>query len=529
MCFRISIVFFFLMVTQKAFAVSCENLILDDFNFSYEGNEIQVSLREESKQKWDVGFVKNKNSKNISGAIQVRNNEKSLCFEKKIDIDPIKLCREDGNNIAPWRFVTYGEIDILSVVALTARISENTVLFNSRICKTAKVLGRSYIHNSSIENGDIYGAEDNSVERGEPEDPRNTDGDPSIPRFPEVPKKLNFNYFTVKMSNVEIIGNPSINGVGKGIFIKNYKIVNSPTISGEISFNGKSKISRNTIVGNGSYSGVSFPRNPGDILAIKNYIPNILVPVITDDLSGDNNRIEGSYFIERKVNNSIIQGEVSRWPWPNGNVDVVTHISPHSTVFESSEFIGFGHVGGEVQAQSYIHGFYVAPVTHGVLFESGVIKNAGTLSGALYAKNVTIDDAEANGILIGPTIEDALQMNGLSINRSEIHGGGYFTSSSLYMSYVTGRPHLKNAHLSHSTISCNARVRGTYYGLTAGCDDVIPPDFKVKKNSRNAQDLTRKIRESLYATTEEIEKNISSHEIQGLSFLNKKLELRGRR
>lgn len=522
MCFRVFIVFFFLIITQTSFAVKCENFILDDFNFSYEGSELQVSLRDESKQKLNIEFIKNKQSKNITGTIQIKDNEKVLCFEKDIEIPPIKLCKDASGNIAPWRFVTYGETDVLSVVALTANVEDSVVLFNSRICMEANIYGRSYIHNSYIEGGSIIGAENEQVDEGSPDFPR----DPSTPPFPEIPKKINFDYYTVKISDVEIHGNPTISGWKKGVFIRNYRITGSPVIFDEISLDGSNKTNKNILEDDGSYSGEAFPKIEQDVLGIRSS-QDMLIPIINENLSGNDTSIEGAIFIEREIQNSIVHGEVSRYS--GGDIDVMGYISPHATPFKESTFLGFGHIGGEAREGSYIHGYSVPPVTHGILFMSGLLKNGGVLTGALYGEELIVDDAEADGLTSGATSNDSLQLVRVSLNRVEIHGHGYFLDSSLYMSSVTGFPILINAHLSYSDISCNASIHNTTAtGVTLGCDDTLGSPF-LERNTVKTNIVTAKTMKRFYSASEKIEKDKLNYEKYALNLLSKQMKIRGRR
>lgn len=491
---RSFIVIFLFTISQVSYATICEQLILDDFNFRYESGELQTSLRNKTKQNLKIEFLRNKKGEDISGTIQVKDAGKT-CYRKDIEIPPIKLCRDESNNIAPWRFITYGDSDILSVIALTADVSPAAILYNSRICNSTKIAGRVYVQDSNLFGGDIEGIANTESIPGTPDYP-NTPGvpgpwDPSLIEKLLNPKALNYNYYTVKLVEVEILGNPTILGIEHGVFLKNVVIENSPEIIGGIF------IETSTIINNGMYHGDSIDWDGEKFVSIlRKHKPGPEEPeeeAVKSILEGTNN-FSGTYFVEREVKNSIIGGGISRNP--DNTIDMIAYVSQNTTPFSDSYFHGFGHIAGSVQGDTNLYGYKVGPITYGIFFVSGSASNSASLEGALWAEDVTIEYATIKGNGVYEYLGDlyGMEIVNSGVSDSQIRGSAWIHDSSIYMSTISGSPHINNATLSSSRISCNANVSGTYYGLTAGCGFDSAYDKVSKRMKREAFKVTEYIK-----------------------------------
>ncbi|MFA5582909.1 MAG: hypothetical protein WDA09_01740, partial [Bacteriovoracaceae bacterium] len=357
------VILMFAVLSNDSFAVQCENIIIDDFRFEIQDKELQVSFLNGnfSKSNLKINFIKNKNDSNIlSGIIQLEDKDK-VCNKIVIDIDPIKLCRDASGKIESWRFVTYGTTDIISIVSIDATANPPVLLFNSRVCRTTVLSGRVFVQDSSFNGGTITGLSNSIVDPGIPEFPPA----PEIPEIPlpsnieeNVSKEVNFDFYTVKLVNVHIDnGNPIITGEKLGVTIQDSVIDGSPTIKKEIS------IKDSLITGNGTYEGKA------ELWDTDSVFGDYFIPLIRNNLTGAND-ISGTFFLQREIEESIITGGVSRKT--NNEIEIVAHVSDHTTSFDSSEFYGFGHIGAEIRENTFIWGYLVPPVRHGVLFESGL-------------------------------------------------------------------------------------------------------------------------------------------------------------
>ncbi|MFA7614932.1 MAG: hypothetical protein WCY48_11910, partial [Candidatus Caldatribacteriota bacterium] len=375
MWFRSLISIFLIVLSNHGFAINCESLILDDFKFQFQGKEIIASLIDTtiSKSSLVVTFIKNENKSNLfSGTIHVKDLE-IVCNKLNVEIDPVKLCRDVNGQIEPWKFVTYGTTDVVSVVSLTAQVVDPVLLFNSSLCRKTQLTGRVFVQDSYLNGGGVNGLENSDTDPGTPDFP-------PAPDLPEIPlpeddkkntKEINFNFYTVKLVNVHINdGEPTITGEERGITIEDSIIDGSPVILKEIS------IKNSLITGNGFYEGEGEFWGAGPT-------SDYFIPIIRSNLTGDN-IISGIFFLQREIENSFIDGEVSRKP--DGSLDMVAHIGEHSTSFDTSEFYGFGHIGAEIRKNTFIYGYSVGPVSHGVLFESGLAYNYANIEGAVYAE-----------------------------------------------------------------------------------------------------------------------------------------------
>lgn len=505
MWLKFSIAIAMMSYMQLSFAIKCESVIVDDFRFEMNQGKLKVAFLDGKKTSaLKIKYIENKSqSEKISGVIELENKSGEVCNKTKIEIDPIKLCRI-GAVIEPWRFVTYGLSEVVSVVSLTADVRNEAVLFNSRICQQTKVVGRVYIQDSYLKGGDIEGLSNGVSSPGTPEFP------PS-PELPPVPtpddKKLNFNYFTVKMVNVEISANPRIEGARKGITLEDSIINDNPSFLGEMSL-------KNSFVnGNGTYQGEA------EVWGFDYFIP-----LIRNNLSGDNT-ITGIYYLQRSVVDSIIAGGISRKA--DGTLDMVAHIGDHNSDFYESYFYGFGHVGGEVQSDTFIHGYYVLPVTHGVLFESGVALNSATITGAILIDgNSAIDDAEVNGTEAHNNEDRVMHITNSTITTSEVYGSGTIINSDVYSCYITGQPYIR-ATVHHSNISCNAIVIGTFTsGISAGCDWGHPDkNYKNKK----VNDIVGRVMSSYRKDNFDLRSQMVSLETKAFELYQEKLKIQRRK
>lgn len=504
---------FWLIIPNLSYATGCDQVILDDFEFSIENNEIIVSPRKDINSELEAKFIKSKSSSRIiKGHIEVRNkSKKNSCFKKSLEIDPIKLCRDVDNNIESWRFVTYGDTDVLSIVSLSADIDDpNVVLNNSRICRDTNVQGNVFIYNSHLLGGNIVGSVNSEDGPGIPDSPK-----PEIPRpwDPTDNKELNFNFFTVKLSEVEIQGSPTISGNGRGIFLKNTKIINSPQISDQI------YIENSTITGNGSYSGKSFI-----------WDQKTFVPIIKSDLSGDNNFICGVYLLEREIHNSIIKGAVSVYALKSKDrnnceggledysetdvVDVIAYVSPHSIPFSDSFFLGFGHIEGSVQNDTNIQGYQVGSLTYGVFFLSGAAKNSATIEGAVWIEDSTIENATVHGTHYN--------------NSPNGHYGMEVSNSIINDSYVSGNSWIINANLYLCAVYCDAYVTGTHMSQSFGGSCAKRNNlFDLIEKQKRIRNAAKKVMDRFYSENEEIRKESHSFEMEGFKLFNAKLKQKG--
>ncbi len=470
MWLRSFIVLFFLVLSNDGFAVKCENMLIDDFRFGVRGKDVSVSFLNErlSKSNLKINFVKTKNDSNrISGTIQLEDSIK-VCNKINVDVDPIKLCRDENDNIEDWRFVTFGDSEILSVVSLSADVDdENVVLNKSRICRETTLVGRVYIEDSHLLGGNITGNP-------------NVVATPEIPEIPDLPpesfkKSRNkdedapdpqyLNYYTVKMKKTIIDMNPSITGSNLGITMNEVHIHDSPTISGEISFE------RSDIRDDGFYSGESHA-----------YFDGLFQPLVRDNLTGDDNEISGIYFLEREVTNSIIEGEVLLNS--NNDLDMVAHIGPHNTTFYNSEFKGFGFIGAEIHEKTKIHGYHVPPITHGVIFEDGRTADTVTINGAVWLSGyvwlgsyITINGNQARQSSDLPLhIDNSDLWYYVNVSGSP----RIFSSTVKENTTVSGNAYIFDSTVRESSVSCDGSVISAIIEFDdVDCGDIRPEPLSV--------------------------------------------------